>query len=142
MKKLILSLFVFAALPLQVSAAPVALNAPVTQFAVCASNPAENFFSLQPWHACLPKDPSGKPMLTSINDVFKIVFPLIESLVKIAALVAVAVIFFMIFKMLTARGDTGKIAAAGMGIRDAIIGLIIALISVAIVNFIAGAFQV
>lgn len=98
-------------------------------------------FGISPWYACLPRDAEGNPVLTSLNDIFLIIFPLVESLVKVAALVAIAYIFFMFFKLMVARGDSGKIATAAQGIRDAVIGLIIALIAVAIVNFVAGAFD-
>ena len=137
MKKLFLSLFVVLTLPFQASAAPL----PAQQFAVCAQG-AANFFMIQPWYACLDKDAQGNPTIGALTDLFKIIIPAVDSLVKVGAVVAVFVIFFMIFKMLTARGDTGKIASAGLGIRDAIIGLAICLASVAIVNFVAGAFQV
>jgi hypothetical protein len=82
----------------------------------------------------------AEPKITAINDVFFILFPLVESLVKIGAYVAIFVIFFMLIKMVTARGNAGQIATAGNGIRDAIIGLIICVSAVAIVNFIASRF--
>ena len=136
MKKFLLALFVTTLLPLQASAAPL----PVQQMAVCAKG-APNFFMIQPWYACLDTK-NGQIVIDELSDLFKIIFPLVDSLVKIAAVVAVFIIFFMIFKMMTARGDTGKIASAGIGIRDSIIGLIIAISSIAIINFVAGAFVI
>ena len=105
----------------------------------CGFN-AKNLFGIQPWYACLPLDDKGNPRLEKLTDIYKIAFPLVDSLVKIAVFVAAGYIFFMLFKIAIARGDSGKISTAIMGIRDAAIGLIIAMISVAIVNFIAGAF--
>lgn len=120
---------------------PVSVHAasPATQTAVCGSG-AGNFFGIQPWHACLPKAPDGSPRIERLTDIFKIVLPLIDSLVKIAALVAAGYMFFMLFKIAMARGDSGQISTAISGIRDAIIGIIIAMISVAAVNWISGAF--
>ncbi len=112
---------------------------PAQQFAACGLS-VNNLFGIQPWYACLETDDKGNPKITSINDIFLIIFPAIDSLVKVAALVAVGYIFYMLIKIMYARGDSGKIATAAMGVRDAIIGLIFALISVAIVNFIAGSF--
>jgi|GEM_PF-2703813 len=111
-----------------------------TQFAICRTG-AENFFGIQPWYACLPEDKNGNPKIEALSDVLLIIFPLVEALVKIAVYVAIAYIFLMLFKIMLARGDTGKITQAGHGIRDAIIGLIIALVAISIVNFIAFAIQ-
>jgi hypothetical protein len=139
MKKFILSLSILALLPLQVVGASPLVPQAARQ--VACSSTVGQFFMVQPWYSCLPKDDAGNPKITKLTDLLLVVFSLVESLVKVAAYVAVFIIFFMIFKMLTARGDTGKIASAGLGIRDALIGLAIALSSVAIVNFVSGAFK-
>ncbi|MFZ1812052.1 MAG: hypothetical protein WAU02_00815 [Candidatus Saccharimonadales bacterium] len=116
---------------------------PVTQVAVCdPGNAWGNFFGFQPWYACLEKDGKGKPMIKSINDLWKIAFPVVESIIKLAMYVAIGMIFFMLFKMVTANGNSSTYAQALGGMRDAVIGLIIAMISVAIVGFIANAFVV
>ncbi len=102
---------------------------------------AKNLFGIQPWYACLPGADTGEPRLEKLTDLYKIAFPVLDSLVKIGVFVAAGYIFFMLFKMAIARGDSGKIGTAISGVRDATIGLIIAMVSVAIVNFIAGAFS-
>lgn len=133
---------IFAAAAL-LATAPVSASAATPQklLAVCSSTPLQNFFGFQPWYACLPRAADGSPRIEKLNDIFLIIFPLVDSLIKVAALVAVGVIFYMLIQMVTARGDAGKIKTSVEGIRDAVIGLIITLISVAIVNFIAGAFN-
>jgi hypothetical protein len=138
MRKFLVALGIMTLLPLQVGAVTAAPR-PLTQ--VACSSTVNSFFMIQPWYSCLPRDGSNNPKFTRLSDLFLIIFSLVESLVKVAAYVAVGVIFFMLIKMLTARGDTGKIASAGLGIRDALIGLAIALSSVAIINFVAGAFK-
>lgn len=76
--------------------------------------------------------------------------PLLEVVIRIALnvveiilqLVAYATIVFLIkggFDYMTAAGDAGKVANAKKTIEHALIGLIIALGSVGIVNFVAGA---
>ena len=133
-----IGLLLLLATPASAAALSPALSTPSKQVAVCATG-AANFFGIQPWHACLPKGDDGSPQMTSINDIFLIIFPVVEALVKIAVYVAIFYIFWMIIKIFLARGDSGKVAQASMGIRDAVIGMIIALIAVAIVNFIASA---
>jgi hypothetical protein len=120
--------------------APAQAMTPVTQVAACAAG-ASNFFGFQPWHACLPKNSDGSPKLTKLTDVFKIAFPIVEWIIKAAAYVAIGMIFYMLFKIATSRGNASQYGTAIGGIRDAIIGLIIAMLSVAILNFIAGAFK-
>ena len=125
-----------------VAATPVTtLASPPTLLAACASNPWANIFGFQPWYACLQQK-YGRTQIGSLNDIYLVVFPLVDSLIKVAALVAVGVLFFMIINMVMARGDAGKIKSAVEGMRDAIIGLIICLVAVAIVNFVAGAFSI
>lgn len=137
MKKLFLILGALAALAAPL---PAAAASPLTHVAVCSADSIANIFGFQPWYACLPQASDGSPKIESLSDIFKIIFPLVDSLVKIAVYVAAGFIFFMLFKIAMARGDSGKIATAISGIRDAVIGLIIAMVSVGIVNFIAGAF--
>lgn len=140
MKKLFSIVFGLCALSIISAApAPVAAASPATQFAVCG-NGAANFFGIQPWYACLQQKYNGQTKLTDINDLFLIIFPVVESLVKIGAYVAAAYIFFMLITMMVARGNAGKIATAVSGIRDAVIGFVICLISIAIVNTIVGVF--
>lgn len=118
---------------------PVGAQSPLTQVAVCG-NGIGNFFGFQPWYACLPKNANGDPQLTKLTDIFLIIFPVVDWIIKSAVLVAAGVMFFMLFQIATSRGNATKYGTAIAGIRDAVIGLIIAILSVAILNFIAGAF--
>ena len=95
-----------------------------------------NFFTFPAWHAGLNKDSNCRIKITKLNDIWVIAFNILNIAIQIGAYTAAFVMFFMIFKMVTARGDPGKISSAGIGIRNAIIGLIVALISVAIVQFV------
>lgn len=126
----------FSVLPLPAAAAPAA---PLTVVAACESNVASNLFGFSPWYACL-KAKNGEVALRSLTDIWLIVFPVVESIVKVAALVSAGYIFYMLILMITARGNSSKIATALNGIRDAVIGFIICLISVAIVNFVSTQF--
>jgi hypothetical protein len=111
-------------------------------FAVLPSEPdtagacSGQFFTFPAWHNGLPKDSDCRIKITSLNAIWVIGFNILNIGIQVAAYTAAFIMFFMIFKMLTARGDPGKISSAGLGIRNSIIGLIIALISVAIVQFV------
>ena len=121
----------------------VAASSPARLVAVCASG-ATNFFGFQPWYACLQTTGpygTGDPKITSLNDIFLIIFPLVDSLVKVAVLVAVGIIMFMFIKMIFSNGNSSEVAKAALGIRDAAVGLIISLVSIAIINFVSGAFK-
>lgn len=141
-RKYLLS-FIIAGLFVSAAPLPAQATSPVTTVAVCANNAAQNFFVLQPWYACLERDDKGRPVLDrNISALLgKIALPIVDSLVKLSALVAAGYIFFMLVKITMARGDMGKISSAINGIRDAVIGLIIAMLSVAILNLVAGAFS-
>jgi hypothetical protein len=110
------------------------LPTPVTQFAACTGG---SFFGFSPWYACLPKDADGHPKLTKLEDLWLIAFPLIETLIKAAGYVAVGFILWASVRFIKSQGNPGEIAAARDTIRDAVIGLVICLSSVAIVQFMA-----
>lgn len=131
-----------ACLVVLVAAAPLpaAAATPLSQVAVCATDLQNNLFGIQPWYACLEKDATGNPKITQLSDIFRIIFPLVDSLVKVAVLVAAGYMFYMLFKINVARGDSSKISTAINGLRDAVVGLILAMIAVGLVNFVAGAF--
>lgn len=140
MKKLFTSAFIVLSLMLSASAlvpAPAkaaSLPTPVTQFAACD---AGSFFGFPTWYACLPKDPDGHPKLTKLDDVWLIAFPLLETGIKAAGYAAVGFILWGGIRFIKSQGNPGEITAARDTIRDALIGLIICVSSVAIVQFIA-----
>lgn len=133
---MLLMIGAFSLTPLSVSAA----SSPVTQVAVCSPNAGANFFGFQPWYACLQKNTDGTPKLTKLTDIFLIIFPVVDWIVKAAVFISAGMMFFMLFKIATSRGNSSQYSTALSGIRDAIVGLVIAVLSVAILNFVAGAF--
>lgn len=129
---------------------------PLWIVALCQDSTPRNLFFFLPWYECVYRDtrdttapftvvqaphPHGAIMITSLNDVILIIFTIVEDIIKASFLVAAGYVFYMIFKIVLARGDTKKINDGLNGIRDAVIGFVIALSSVAIVNFIGGAFK-
>ncbi len=140
MKRIASSVLVALALVLSVAAlspAPArAANLPgaVTQVAACSGG---TFFGFPPWYACLPKDASGGPKLTKLEDVWLIAFPLLETAIKAAGYAAIGFIMWGGIRFIKSQGNPGEITAARDTIRDAIIGLVICISSVAIVQFLA-----
>ena len=138
MKRLLLStLVVFASavmslipLPARALSAP----APAAQFAACSGG---SFFGFPPWYACLPKDASGGPKLTKLEDLWLVAFPLLETGIKVAAYVTIGFVLWGGIRFMKSQGNPGEITAARDTIRDAVIGLIICVSSVAIVQFMA-----
>ncbi len=118
--------------PAQAQAAP--LPTAVTQFAACSGG---TFFGFPSWYACLPKDADGHPKLTKLDDVWLIAFPLLETGIKAAAYVALGFILWGGIRFIKSQGNPGEITAARDTIRDALIGLVICISSVAIVQFAA-----
>lgn len=72
------------------------------------------------------------------TDIWIVVLNVIEILVQLAGYLAAVYIIIGGFKYLTSAGSPDTISSAGNTIRNAAIGLIIALAAVAIVRFISG----
>jgi hypothetical protein len=138
MKRFLLSALVAISLAFGASAfspAPAhAAPSPVTQFAACD---AGSFFGFPTWYACLPKDSSGHPKVTKLEDLWLIAFPLIETAIKVAAYMTVGFIIWGGIRFIKSQGNPGEITGARDTIRDALIGLVICISSVAIVQFFA-----
>lgn len=134
---LISALFVMSLSILTVGVGKEVAAAPVTQFAACSN--ASSFFGFPSWDACLPKE-GGKPVIKSLDDVWKIAFPIIETLIKATGYIAVGFIIWGGVKYIISQGTPANTAAAQKTILNAVIGLVIAVLSVAIVRFIADRF--
>ena len=89
------------------------------------------------WQNGLPGTCSD-PKLEKLNDFWVIVMNGIEILLQVVAYVSIGFIIWGGFKYIKSEGDPGKISEAKMAIINAIIGLVIALTSVALVQFVQG----
>lgn len=114
------------------------LPRPLVQLAECNQNNA-SIFGFPAWDACLPHQ-NGEIVIKDLSELWLIVIPIIESLVRAAAWVAVGMIFWGAILYVKSQGDSGKVTAARETIRDAIIGLVIAVTSVAIIQYVASRF--
>lgn len=121
-----------------VALSPARANAlPGTATQVAATCTGGTFFGFPPWYACLEKDASGGPKLTKLEDIWLIAFPLIESAIKLAGYLAIGFIVWGGIRFTKSQGNPGEITAARDTIRDALIGLMLCISSVAIVQFVA-----
>jgi ABC-type Fe3+ transport system permease subunit len=104
--------------------------------AVCAGN---NFFSFPHWYKYI-RDPNNCSVvkIDNINDVWLIVAAVIEILLRVAGIVAVGFVIYGGFQYLTSQAEPDKVNKAKNTIINALVGLMIAILASAIINFIAG----
>jgi hypothetical protein len=99
-----------------------------------------NFFGFPSWDSCLRKKYGGELKITDINDVWLIVLPILEAVIRATGYIAVGFIIWGGIKYTKSQGDSKQTAAARSTILNAIIGLVIVILSVAIVQFVSGRF--
>ena len=75
-----------------------------------------------------------------INDIWVVVSNVIEILLQLVGYIAVGFIIFGGFKYLTSQGESSALASAKNTITQAIVGLVISIVSVLILNFVVGIF--
>lgn len=91
-----------------------------------------------------PKDPSSSlvcnqsPQLTGLNDVWLVVAAIIEIMLRIAVLAAVAMIVYGAVTYTTSQGEPEKTSQAKATLVNAVLGLAISVTAAFIVAFIAG----
>jgi hypothetical protein len=136
-KRLFAALAIVGALSVAMPAPALAAPQPLSNLGACTGSVAA-FLALKPWDACLTKV-NGKPQITKLTDVWLLLLPLLENAIKVAGYVAAGFVLWGGIKYLKSQGDPGQINEARLIIYNALFGLLLAMISVAIVNFIAGA---
>lgn len=139
MKKMLVALImVFSLFGAALINTPLASAAtPQLQFATCTSG---DFFGFPSWDSCLPKRVDGSPAINSLSDIWLIAFPIVESMIRAAAYIAVGYIIWGGIKFIKSQGEPGEITQARSIIQNAVIGLVICILSVTVVRFIADRF--
>jgi len=116
-------------------------------FAAACSEPG--FFGFPTWYKYLAnndtlKDADGNitcsPKIAALNDIWLVVAAVIEILLRVAALAAIALIIYGAVTLIISRGEPDKIAKARGTMLNAVIGLVIAIVSTVVVSFAAGRF--
>ena len=119
---------------------PVSAASPITTFAACPAPDIGSFLGFKTWDSCLQHTPAGAPKLNNLNDIWRIVLAVLEDAMKAAAYASVGFIIWGGVKYTKSQGEPSELTAARTIIYNALLGLIITVLSVAIVNLVAGAF--
>lgn len=116
--------------------APVASASPLAMLgAACTGGRVLTFPA---WYKGLDCGTDNVPQITNINDIWKIALNIVEMLIITVGYVAVGFIIWAGVKYIKSRGDPAKIVEAKTTLTQAVIGLGVALASVAIVEFVTG----
>lgn len=113
-------------------------------FAAASSSPCpeKSILGFPAWYHYLGSqmDASGKctPVISGLNDIWLIVAAIIEILLRVAAIAAVIFVIWGGVEYMTSQGSPEGTSHARGTIINALIGLAIAVLSAAIISFIAG----
>lgn len=139
MKRILMSALVMIFIS---TAAAVAM--PSTTFAQSACDKKGTIITLKPWYYGLTEEVDGKCQIKSPGSTAdeqqkfttRIILTVVEDLLQVAAYVTVAFIIFGGFKYMTSAGSPDQAAKAMKTILNAVIGMVVALGSIALVNFV------
>jgi lysylphosphatidylglycerol synthetase-like protein (DUF2156 family) len=81
------------------------------------------------------------PQIQSLTDIWLIVAAVIEILLRVASIAAVAFIIYGGVQYMTSQGEPGKLTQARDTIVNALVGLAITIFAAVIVSFIAAGFH-
>lgn len=91
------------------------------------------------WHQYLPKDSTCHIDMKRFqfpNDIAPIALAIVEILLRIGTLAAVAFVIYGGFQFLTSQGEPDKAANARKTLINAVVGLVITVIATAVVAFV------
>ena len=112
--------------------------APLTTFADSCSH----FLFFPTWYEYIhAKGSCTIIQINSINDVWLIVAAIIEILLRVAGIFAIGFIVYGGFQYVTSQAEPDRLTQARKTIVNALIGLVLAILSATIINFIAGSIQ-
>lgn len=105
-----------------------------------ASKCEKTFLGLRPWYHYLKLDKNCEIVnfspLGSHSDLLLVILAVIDDLLRVAGVVAVAFIIYAGFRYITSQGSPEETSKAQSTIINALIGLAIAMIAVALVSYI------
>ena len=120
----------------------VSVTFPNTSLAKDACSDKGKILTLKPWYSgltnndCSLKTP-GQDTNSQANYIWKIALNIVDDLLQLIGYTTVGYIMYGGFLMMTSNGAPDKAARGRKTIMSAAIGLVIALASVALVNFIS-----
>jgi hypothetical protein len=120
-------------------------NGEYPQFTVRAGS----FLGFPKWYKYLQSQPyndsvTGKqtciPKVNGLNDIWKIVAAVIELLTRLASLIAIGFVVYGGITYILSQGNPDKTKQALKTVINSVVGLAIAIVSTALVSFVAGRF--
>ena len=125
----------------------------LTKFAAAASTAVPecknyknfDFFGFPHWYKYLDgiKDQQGHcvPSIGALSDIWRIVAAVIEILLRISTIAAVAVIIYGGVTYITSQGEPDKTAKARTTIVNALVGMALSIMASLIITFVAGSIK-
>lgn len=105
------------------------------QFAACAEGLA-TFLFLEPWHSCLSQKYNGTVRIGALNDVWLVVLVIVEDIIKLGGYIAAGFIIWGGIKYVKSQGNASELQQAQMVIKNALLGLVLSMLPVAVIQFI------
>lgn len=99
---------------------------------------SSRILTLPCWYRGLPADKNGQPKIDDVRNLAIIGTNVLDMMLQLIGYIAVGFIIWGGFQFMLSDGNPDKAAGARKTIINASVGLLIALASVAIVNFVAG----
>jgi hypothetical protein len=99
----------------------------------------KSFFGLPAWYKYLDPQPGVSqcaPPLDELNDIWLIGLAVIEFLIRAALYIGIAYVIYAGIKYSESRGNVDKAATAKNTLIDAITGVVIAMVAVALISFV------
>ncbi len=110
---------------------------------IAATNCKPTFFGLIPWYQYLKLNPTTcnvdtfqiMPTAASGSDIPLVLLALIDDLLRIAGMAAVAYVIYASFIYLTSQGNPEQTSKALKTLINALIGMAIAIVAIGVVTF-------
>lgn len=112
-------------------------------FAAIGADCEKKFLTFPSWYTYLQVNNAQQcaPKLTGLGDVWLIALAVVEILLRVAVLAAIAFVVYAGIKFAASRGNSDKVQSARNTLLDALTGLVIAIIATAVVAFIGRSFN-
>jgi hypothetical protein len=119
------------------------INLPFNLLAALDTCQERDFFGLHPWYHYIPKDKSHFDgcdikhfqLLGSSSDIPLVLLAIVDDLLRIAGMVAVAFIIVGAIRLVTSQGNPEDTSKAQSTIINALIGLAVAIVAASFVSF-------
>lgn len=121
-----------------VTALTFTASSPLVSTTSACDGAGSRILTFPKWQNQLPGS-CDKPQIKELNDFWVIALNLVEILLQVVAYVSAGYVVWGGFKYIKSEGEPNKIAESRSAIMAAVIGLVIALTSVAIVAYVQGA---